>query len=118
MVAFATGHTALRPDDEHAQQFGPFLKELRRRRSDNRAGFARQIGIDPSYFFRLEDGGRMPGRSVLEALELALRLSPVERDQFYALAGYLPPSLERLGVWPAWMTTLCESLARERVGEG
>jgi transcriptional regulator with XRE-family HTH domain len=59
---------------------------------------ARTAGINHSYVTRLESGDRgYPSRQITASLACGLRLSAQEADQFMALAGYLPPSLQKLG---------------------
>lgn len=54
---------------------------------------ARLAGVSADYLVQLEQGrSGLPSAQVLTALARALRVSPVERDHLFRLAGYRPPA--------------------------
>jgi transcriptional regulator with XRE-family HTH domain len=64
----------------------------RRTRGLRREELASLAGISVDYLVRLEQGrATNPSTQVLAALSRALRLTTVERDYFYTLAGQAPP---------------------------
>lgn len=75
-------------------KFGYYLRELREREGVTRLAYSRRVGIDASYLTRIECGKReAPRLPLVVAMEQTLNWrSSLERERFYALAGYLPPS--------------------------
>jgi transcriptional regulator with XRE-family HTH domain len=78
--------------EREGPSFGEYLRSLRLRAGlTNRAGFARQLGIDMSYLSRMESGDRLPARhELVEAIATGLRLSEYERRCLLTLAGHAP----------------------------
>jgi len=76
------------------------LRAYRERTGRPRNALAQEVGINPSYLTRLEQGAREPPRpAVVEALAHALRLSMVEHNRLLVAAGYTPLSVAQLGTW-------------------
>lgn len=79
--------------------FGPTLRALRLAAGVSQGELARRVAVDSGYISRLEAGGRQgPTRATVSRLADALGLGWRERDRLLAAAGYLPPSLARLGL--------------------
>jgi transcriptional regulator with XRE-family HTH domain len=77
------------------EPFAALLQLFQERWPAQRA-IAREAGIDHARYNRLVRGEVAPAnREQVLAIARALRLNPLETDQFVAAAGYLPPSLTR-----------------------
>lgn len=99
--------------------FGSFLQEHIARSGMSRHGFALRAAVDSGYLVKLCHGKRTgPTRGVVSALECALGLRGVERDRFYAAAGYLPPSVEQLGDWNEALTDVAGVLGNDLLSDG
>ena len=62
------------------QDFGPFLRHLRRSRGISQDRLARQLGCDRTYIWRLERGARHPSTFMLRLLMHCVPLSASERE--------------------------------------
>lgn len=92
-----------------SNDFGTQLRHLRLLAGWTTRELAARAHMDPTYVTRIEEGRRPPpSRPFVERLAQVLPLATtIERDQFYAGAGLLPP-----GGWDSSMTTLRTLLAR------
>lgn len=99
--------------DPRSIAFAECLRAQRRARKLTVNACARWVGMDQTFLSRLELAQRMPGRQVLERLVTVFDLSPAESDRWYWLAGFTPPSLEKLEEWPTWLTAACQAMAKE-----
>lgn len=80
--------------------FGPVLRRFRVREGKSRNRIAHEVGCDPSYWTRLEEGDRSPPRlHIVEAMARALRLSLADRNRLLVAAGYTPLTVAQLGSW-------------------
>ena len=95
---------------EHAG-FAPLLRQYRERTGKSRNALAKQVGVDPLYCVRMENGGREPPRpAIIEALARALRLSTAERKRLLIAGGYAPP--EVVEVWGEAMEGLSDLMGQ------
>ena len=62
------------------QDFGPFLRRLRRSRGISQDCLARQLGCDRTYIWRLERGTRHPSTFMLRLLMHCVPLSVSEHE--------------------------------------
>lgn len=99
-------------------EFGQLLRFYRERAGRSRNALCHDVGVDPSYGTRCENSDRAAPRvHIVDAFARSLRLTPVEWDALRLAAGHAPLSLERLGYWPPWLTTMLEAMAKERAGD-
>ena len=79
--------------------FAATLNEFQRRSGRSQRAVALAAGLDPGRYSRLLSGERQPAsREQVLDLAQALRLGPPDIDRLAAAAGFLPPSLETVGV--------------------
>lgn len=64
------------------------LRELRESRGISQLRLAKLVEVDHSYLSRLEHGSRAPSAALLHRIADALALSPEERHQLFASAGF------------------------------
>lgn len=64
------------------------LRELRESRGISQLRLAKLVEVDHSYVSRLEHGLRAPSVALLHRIADALALSPEERQQLFASAGF------------------------------
>ena len=96
------------------EAFGVQLKRLRLAGGWTRSELGARVGIDPTYVTRIESGQRRPpSRHLVEALAEVLPFErTIDRDQFYAAAGLLPP-----GGWSPELTLVRDILANPNLHE-
>lgn len=71
--------------------FGERLFEFRKRVQMTQRQLANAIGVDFTYISKIESGGAPPpARDKIELLAKTLKLSPIESDELFRLAGKLP----------------------------
>lgn len=73
----------------HCLEFGQLLRAFREQRGLSRAKLARMIGVHYSYISYLEQGKRCPSIRVVRLLCAALGLTPSEREELVAAAGFV-----------------------------
>jgi hypothetical protein len=79
--------------------FAATLNEFQRRSGRSQRAVALAADLDPGRYSRLLSGERQPAsREQVLGLAQALRLVPADTDRLVAAAGFLPPSLETVGV--------------------
>jgi hypothetical protein len=79
--------------------FATVLSALQRRSRRSQRSVALAAELDPGRYSRLLSGERQPAsREQVLALAAALALDRRDTDHLVAAAGYLPPSLEQIGV--------------------
>jgi transcriptional regulator with XRE-family HTH domain len=65
-------------------------------------GMARLVGVQASWWGRLEADARQPSRAMVERIADGLDLGAVERDRLLVAAGYSPAWVSDLYAdWPA-----------------
>jgi transcriptional regulator with XRE-family HTH domain len=80
-----------------AERAGLFEGPLRRAVGLRREELAQLAGVSVDYVVRLEQGrATSPSVEVVGSLSRVLRLSRIERDHFYSLAGLSPPGDRRI----------------------
>jgi transcriptional regulator with XRE-family HTH domain len=110
------GAEGLEGDAGMDESFGPVLRCFRQRAGISQNALAKVAALDASYVHRLESGERgTPTRPVVDALAQALTLAPEERDQLLFAAGYVPPSLQRLGPRDPTLAAVVRQLTDERL---
>lgn len=99
--------------------FGALLQAHIDRSGLSRNAFSHRAAVDNAYVVKLCHGQKTgPTRSVVSALESALGLRGLERDRFYAAAGYLAPSAEQLGGWDDVLTEVAGVLGNPNISDG
>lgn len=102
--------------DTGERAFGVALRRYRRCLGLSQNALAKVVGIDASYINRLESGEReAPSRRTALALARALQLSRDDVDRLLCSAGYLPPSLHRLGPTDSTVCAVARVLADGRL---
>ncbi len=76
--------------------FAQLLKQYRETARISQSRLAESSGFDHSYVSRLESGHRMPTRDAVVKFAEALGLSPSDRDNLLAAAGFMPQRVESL----------------------
>lgn len=64
------------------QDFGPFLRKLRKRRGISQENLALMLGCHRTYIWRLEHGRNHPSSMFLHNLKLTCQLAPAEIPLF------------------------------------
>lgn len=94
-----------------ADAFPVLLRAFRERAGRSRNRLAHEVGVDPSYLTRIEQGSREPPRAhIVEGIARRLRLSLPERNRLLLAAGYAPASLVQLGRWDACLQAVSDVL--------
>ena len=80
--------------------FGKTLQKIRREKGKKQRDVARDIGMDFSYFSRLENDrfDSKPTRETIEKIAVALECTPEERSELLASAGRIDEELERVAL--------------------
>ena len=104
------------PETGAADGFGVMLRTLRERAGLSQSALARLAGLDPSFINRLESGRRGAERPIADALVVALNLPAREADRLLAAGGFLPPSLEKVGLDDPTLQMVVEFLTTEPLG--
>ncbi len=97
--------------------FGQLLKRYREAAQLSQSRLAQRAGFDHSYVSRLESGRRAPTREAILRLAEALELTPAERDNLLAAAGFLPERAEHLFGHEPVLGELVELLQRSDMPE-
>jgi transcriptional regulator with XRE-family HTH domain len=98
--------------------FAAMLRGFRERSGRPRNALAHEVGIDPSYMTRLEQGDRDPPRpAVVGAIAAALHLSIVDHNRLLVAAGYTPFSVLQLGDWNATLQAVTDVLNDQGLSE-
>lgn len=71
--------------------FGELLTHYRVSHKISQSKLGKRAGLDRSYICKLENGSRVPSRDTVDKLGEALQLSPEQRNNLLAAAGFLPP---------------------------
>lgn len=71
--------------------FGDYIRQVRIKKDIQMNDFARQLGISPAYWSRIERGMEKPPKD--ELIEQAAQILGIELDDAYAEANRLPPDL-------------------------
>ena len=96
--------------------FAATLRRFRLRTGRSQNALGRVVALDASYIHRLESGERdTPTRQVVDALARALALTPEERDTLLFAAGYVPPSLQKLGPHDSTVAVVLRLLTDDRL---
>lgn len=99
-----------------ATAFGARLARHIRRQGWSHSETARQAGLSASAVSRYCSGEKdSPERQAVLALARALGLPPADLDALMASAGYLPPSLQRLGAGDSTVAALVGVLGNDRI---
>lgn len=97
--------------DDRTTTIGELLSWLRLATGVSQTALGHAAGVHASYVHRLESGERTPPtREAVLALARALQATPVERDRLLGTAGYLPLSLQTLGLADSTLSALIEVL--------
>lgn len=97
-------------------EFGVVLRRYRLRAALSQNALAKAVSINASYVNRLESGERGdPTREVALALARALGLAPEETDRLLFSAGYVPPSLQKLGSGDSTIAAVAKLLTDDRL---
>src|SRR5262249_37490391 len=80
--------------------FGKTLQKIRRRKGKTQREVAKAIGMDFSYFSRLENDrfDSKPTRETIEKIADALECTPEERAELLASAGRIDEELEQVAL--------------------
>ena len=99
-----------------ATSFGALLARHIRRRGWSHSETARQAGLNASIISRYCSGEKdSPERASVIGLARALALPPADYDALMASAGYLPPSLQKLGAGDSTVAALVGVLGNDRI---
>lgn len=71
--------------------FGDYIRQVRIKKDIQMNDFARQLGISPAYWSRIERGMEKPPKD--ELIEQAAQILGIDLDDAYAEANRLPPDL-------------------------
>jgi HTH-type transcriptional regulator, competence development regulator len=90
--------------------FGAVLQRVRRLKGKKQRDVARDIGMDFSYFSRLENDrfDSKPTRETVERIADALGCTPDERSELLAAAGRIDEEIERVALKAGENPTLRE----------
>lgn len=98
--------------------FATVLSALQRRSKRSQRAVALAAALDPGRYSRLLSGQRQPAsREQVLALAAALALDRHDTDQLVAAAGYLPPSLEQVGLDDPAVRALLDVLTDPELSE-
>lgn len=72
----------------YIKRFGDFIKEKRMKQEITLRVLAQSIGVSPAYLSDIENNRRYPmDNEKIEILIKELKLSPIQKEQLYDLAG-------------------------------
>jgi transcriptional regulator with XRE-family HTH domain len=77
-------------DQLPSRSFGLLLKGLRESRGLSQSELGRRCGMSHATISRLESGGRMPSRTMVNRLIRAMSLDHAEASHLLAVAGFWP----------------------------
>jgi transcriptional regulator with XRE-family HTH domain len=84
-----------------AEQFHVLLREFRDRTGKSRLSLSKAIGVDPSYWARIEYGARSAPRDyIVDAMAQAMELNRHDWDQLRMAGGYSPKVVNGSGWSP------------------
>lgn len=96
--------------------FGATLRRYRLCLGWSQNALAKVVGLNASYINRLERGEReAPTRGTAWALAQALELSLADGDRLLCSAGFLPPSLQKLGPADSTVRAVVRILTDDRL---
>lgn len=77
--------------------FGKILQKIRRNKGMTQRDVSKAIGMDFSYFSRLENDrfDSKPTRETIDRIADALKCNKEERDELFAAAGRIPDDIEK-----------------------